>query len=415
MLKYLLLTVMISIVCQSAYADILTINPQDKIVRTRKPCKNEFINTLKLVNVKLFKNVHTKVEYITHCKAEWSAHGTCCDGNSLARAFSEEKAKTINAVATIKQYANDILNATKAILVASDNKYQDHQSSSKVSLGAVESVRLNSEQKERLNSIISCQVHNTIERSSNTCWNFMLQARGSALCSVCSGRSQDFFTATKAMVNIQDCEAAIANCKDFFTDMSTFTTQLRDLLSFLTVFDDHITQKEVKKITELETQLKRFVPDQKLLDAMHNYNHKSKASISKQRFFDSNTICGHILSIRKPTFLEEMDDIMAKKKAMLSVVTNTHFQIYADLNANQAMGPTIISPRGLLKRETSTFASNWRYLQATTSNTDPFSSDSQVYLPPQDNMFGAFDGAKGTTLDNQYSNSKPIDLSASFP
>ena len=64
---------------------------------------------------------------------------------------------------------------------------------------------------------------------------------------------------------------------------------------------------------------------------------------------------------------------------------------------------------------TSPLASNWRYLQTITSNTDPFSSDSQVYLPPQDNMFGAFDGAKGTTLDNQYSNNIPIELSASFP
>jgi hypothetical protein len=415
MLKYLLLAVMISIVCRPAYARRMSRNAQDKIVERRKPCDNEFIDTLKLVNVKLYPRVQTKADFITHCKAEWSAHGTCCDGDSLARAFIAEKSKAIDSVATIKQYANDIVNATKAVLTAIHTKYKVPQSSSKASVGAFGSVNMKLVQKDRLNSIIRSQVHNTIERSSNTCWNFMLKARGSALCSVCSGRSKDFFTGTKALVNIQDCEAAIANCKDFFTEISTFTTQLSNFLSVITVFDDHLTQKEVNKITELETQLKIFVPHQKLLDAMNNYNHKSKASISMQRFLDSNKICGHIFKIRKPTFLEEMDHIMAKKESVLSVVTNTPIQIYSQLNANQAMRPTIISPRGLLKREISTFASNWQYLQIKTSNTDLFSSDSQVYLPPQDNIFGAFDGAKGTSLDNQCSNSIPIDLSASFP
>ena len=50
----------------------------------------------------------------------------------------------------------------------------------------------------------------------------------------------------------------------------------------------------------------------------------------------------------------------------------------------------------------------------TTNNNDPFKSDSTI-MTKQDNMFNAFDGAKGTTLDSQFRTYQPLDTQINFP
>jgi hypothetical protein len=47
--------------------------------------------------------------------------------------------------------------------------------------------------------------------------------------------------------------------------------------------------------------------------------------------------------------------------------------------------------------------------------SDLFAAENQVFMPTQDNMFAAFDGAKGTTLGQLNSNVKPMNLTMTFP
>lgn len=53
-------------------------------------------------------------------------------------------------------------------------------------------------------------------------------------------------------------------------------------------------------------------------------------------------------------------------------------------------------------------------LKFSIAQGDAFSKP-VVFMPQQDNMFNAYDGAKGTTLDATFSHSQPLDLSITFP
>lgn len=60
-------------------------------------------------------------------------------------------------------------------------------------------------------------------------------------------------------------------------------------------------------------------------------------------------------------------------------------------------------------------------LEKIAGGTDVFASTKNVFdnddtgLPKQDNVFTAYDGAKGTSLDNDYSKHKPLVLTVPFP
>ena len=128
----------------------------------------------------------------------------------------------------------------------------------------------------------------------------------------------------------------------------------------------------------LKMRLDIFIPSADLLNQMKNYQHRYEASVTEGRFYDSNAVCSHILSLRKPTFIQSLESIVEARKDAVAIVSLAKDSI---IQAESARFSTISSSgSSLLTVGTSPLASNWRYLQAIASNADPFSSDSQVYL-----------------------------------
>ena len=370
---------------------------------TGEVCDNEFVESLGFRDSILLANVY-KAESFRVCNKEWSEYGTCCDGDELLRAFGDENLKMELAVSSVMKLVGDTRTTAVELMAGIDQMIIDVNKRGKLT---------NDLAKFRLKRIIVSDVYSTIARTSSTCWSYMMAKRRSVLCSVCSGRSSIFHTKSKLLVDIMECESVIKQCKTFYIDIYTFNTQLQDLLETLASIDGLLSTSAKNDLESLQAKLIIFVPNDDLLERMRNYNHKTQSRVSEDRFYDSNAICGRIFSLRIPTFIESMQSVLEAKKDTVAIVNIARKVVKPAFDARF----TTISSSGssLLTVETSPLVSNWRYLQAIASNADPFSSDSQVYLSAKDNMFGAFDGAKGTSLDNQYSNSIPIDLSSSFP
>lgn len=182
---------------------------------TGSVCNNAFVKSLQASNVQIFTDVKITGPF-AYCAAEWSKHGTCCDGASLVQGFKAENDSIQKAVKGIKNLASDILTTSKVIrnglknMIVSFSKGQKSDPPKLV---------------QNLDTIINSSVYSTIDTSSSTCWNFMVAKRGSALCSICSGRSAQFFTKSKILIGVSECEEAIDKCKAFYLDIQTFTTQ----------------------------------------------------------------------------------------------------------------------------------------------------------------------------------------------
>lgn len=69
----------------------------------------------------------------------------------------------------------------------------------------------------------------------------------------------------------------------------------------------------------------------------------------------------------------------------------------------------------LSEEELDLLAGGWRGSAFRSNGADVFGSSNSPILAKQDNMFSAYDGAKGTTLDNQYSNNRPLNIGMGFP
>lgn len=367
-------------------------------------CNSEFVLSLDVSKVKIFQTVQKQGPF-TQCTAEWTEHGTCCDGPSLVSAFKEEKAGIEQAITQIVQLAQDIIRD------ADNVKTNISKNSVTFNNGATQKVLSADTLKENalssLSQILGSTNYQTIRKESETCWNKTMEMRGSALCSVCSGRLSQFSTATKLFVDINECETAITSCKGFYGSIEIFINQFETMIDIISRINNFIPQNLLPEFNQLKSKILMFVPSADLLTRMRNYNYQPNTGLTKERFFDSNAICGQILSLRKPTFIQDMQAVLKAKKEILNFISNAR--------PNRALKYLKPTSFFLLMVERSPLTSNWRFLAFNQGNFNPFSADTQVYLAKQDNMFGAFDGAKGTTLDYQFSNAKPVNLAQRFP
>lgn len=158
------------------------------------------------------------------------------------------------------------------------------------------------------------------EKDSASCWNYMKVVRGSALCSICSGRSEVFFKENKALISLDTCLKAVGSCEGFFLT-------LVDLAKALEAYNQNkpsgITKEEKERMNQLQIDLKKFHPPQTLVKSFQHYNKiKEKPDQAKN---EAIRICSMIMNIRKAPFIlvmnrEGVSRVMAiiKKKLELA-------------------------------------------------------------------------------------------------
>lgn len=95
------------------------------------------------------------------------------------------------------------------------------------------------------------------EGDSITCWNYMKAVRGSALCSICSGRSEIFFKDDKALISMDTCLQAVNSCEGFFMTLIDLAHALRAYKSNQTTLK---TADEQLRVATLQKDLQKYRP-----------------------------------------------------------------------------------------------------------------------------------------------------------
>lgn len=268
-----------------------------------RQCANPFTPSLRLHGAKVFDLPrHGKFD---HCQVEWNEHGSCCEATSLVKMFNEDQdsikkssVKLEAIVANIKNLLDDIAQKGQDVLKKENS---DLTSEEKVLV-------------KRINGIIDLAKHKffeTFQSTSSECWDYMAKLRGSALCSICSGRSRDFFIDGKAAIDEKTCTETIGKCTGFFSNYNTFISSFTGIVKEL--ISDSTSTNDQSNLEKLHKVLINNSPPSELMRLFKEYRELPKSSTDRVNMVASG-ICSHIMQIRHAPIVVSVAIIMKIEK-----------------------------------------------------------------------------------------------------
>lgn len=360
----------------------------------------------------------------------------------------EQSNKTLNALdATVKQIRESI----KDILAPEDISFK-------------KATAPDSSVLEKAAGIDGSSNHANFMDDAQTCWIHMSKARGSSLCSICSGRSNIFFNNSKILVNVDSCESIIKSCQQFFIKLKEFTKDYQSLITIVDKTMSNTTQNST--LTVLHLDMIKYSPPADLIDLFVNYDkaeENDKPSLAAQ-------ICGRILNLRQNTIFSYISKLVNEENETSQAyrdMSKTALQLrencrdsgrrydrngqisrYVDYRSNYkphsedknkwktgygygyslnwAKSRSLIGSNkkgstkgcGVNRGDTKAEKKDTDVLDDVSEieNNEIYFSDSTVLMRKSDNMFDSYDGAKGTTLDQlSVGSSETIDFKIAFP
>jgi hypothetical protein len=194
------------------------------------------------------------------CRYEWAKFGTCCDTADL-REFYKLESKMIN-------HNNHKITSGFQVTI----------NSIKRALNRIRH-RQNNKEAGNLHSLL-LKAFRSFKRSSTVCWDYMKKVRGSALCSICSGRSQIYFEQDKILISPKTCSAGVSRCEGFFTKLSLVQTLMPNITQ---VFKNNSVSKlETQYLLRLTKDLQIYSPPKQLTDAFADYSRLKKLKDKKK-------------------------------------------------------------------------------------------------------------------------------------
>lgn len=297
------------------------------------------------------------------CESVW-ANGSVCNGASLL-AFDE------TVTASIEKNVQDLIAAFAA--ESKPKKKECHHTwtttTTRITIRHDCSLcrhRRNNNWKRSYHRHKICHhrdesVAETFKKATETCWNFLKTGRNALLCYLCSSENPDYFAHKKALLQPSDCSSMLNSCHKFYV------MAIREISK---------TNPESVKNVQTQAHLKKFneyVKFSNLEELLYRYNSKRPCVEV------ANQLCTRLYNVYKKPLFELFSGLLVELKK-------------SDSHSRNLQGD-LLNP--LL-------------------STNPFESDVAI-LNPSDNMFTAYEGAKGTAQTFEHSSYKPMNMSMTFP
>ena len=323
----------------------------------RPICTEQEINPVWLLPNEVYRKPNEDI-----CRVVWQVEHSMCNGAALIDFAKIDSAEINSAVGTIKQEMDNL--AFK--LANPDSRV------SKTSYEGLAFYKRFNDESVRANVVASAQ----------RCANHLTKVRSKALCFVCSGSQQNYFFRSKAIVTQQHCSSMVRECEDFFrysVDLIQGMAVLGTVLGSASSNWGELNNGEKRKIDEFNEIFARFIVKLKNAKLVNILAAKGvSAEVDAQ-------LCARLFMLRKPSFVKIM--------AFLYSFVNKYIGEFVKV------------------------ADIWsgRKLESTSDFSEqPFEGD-VVILRPTDNMFTSFDGVQGSSLSNDNSASKAMNLTTCFP
>lgn len=369
--------------------------------RTEKESNCRSINPFLVKLVKessanwVFNGKPQKLDTIT-CAGIWAERGTCCDKKGLLRHVESESYRV--------KKASDDLKETIQYIANHENVDQYH------------TMITNSDFLDFIKKFINPTQRKNFIESLDQCADFSVKVRSNAFCSICSGNSYKYFSGEKAIISMDTCKSMLNHCKSLIEETVDILESIKRLHNFI-VHAAHSTmsQKKKGKTTTLKEKLRNEqdkLDKQPMLLLLKQYNQDMKTPEAEEL---KSKLCSSFYHLIQPTWIEQVGSVL---KSTQNVVTRYLDDVRVVLESpwykslskkhkkgfqvkNQARG----SSRSLIADQIDDFDDSFTI----------FTDSDVVIMKKSDNMFDSYDGVKGSTLNNDFSDAKPMDLDTPFP
>ena len=389
-------------------------------------CGNPFLPKLQGA-VRVFPN--TVFGSFDHCQQEWNTEGTCCHEGDLVRFFKEETRSIRESV----ESTNKIFKGIHKVFIEFTNAMKEANISEK-----------NEDQPEftrKIEGFSHQEFFDDFERASDNCWNHMIAVRGSALCSICSGRGEDFFKGKKILIGMEDCKATVSACKKFFLDFDSLIVDLKIVAKDMKAESDFSIDKDV---INLDRSVKKLKIPKDLVSSLKRFD--SASPFNQNRL--ASSICYKIMDIRKQPvvttvattrtlhrsyrtlrgkgafsivkFLQGKGKSLLKFKWAKNLLKKSEAKLSKSGKSSQnSNGKSSKSSTGKSKSSNSAKSrrldSDFEHEKKSQSRHFDLEADSLTIMRDSDNMFHSFEGSDGSPLSFACSYHKIMNLSVAFP
>lgn len=265
----------------------------------------------RLLNIDFLSDV-TRADF---CGTEFSAYGTCCEPASLKAAAARLNDSIIADVRSIKieyaEFSAAVAQVNAQLITLGNQKNQPDDAKANTSITNARNLRDSNAMSFLLSNFANSNTQKqNFNNSMDKCWGSVSNARSSALCAVCSGRSPAFVStetvagAFQVVVSDDDCQTVTDNCQDALVNMRALAQGVElyvnhlspILLSSVQIYTDNqkvdaVALSRLNKIMATESYIIN-------LNGTHSSNKLARAEL-----------CSDILSAGKPTLMEAFSEV----------------------------------------------------------------------------------------------------------
>lgn len=264
--------------------------------------KNPYLSLLKMYDVQIYDSPNFDSD---KCGDEWKENGTCCAPDSLelyAKHKLGELSKITNSVTSTIQTVLDNMN--KVCKVIHISKFNFWGRGDCLSLSSTDPARRFYSDLERVQSLFSMK--------DNKCVNTIGRMRSNAVCSICSGKSQEYFVGVKAKFWNTDCLTVIDDCRDFWNGAINFLSQIRNFISNRNTKQFESVLQSFFQTTTI-TEYVDFYTGAHVLKNLQNCPNSSNCPVEYQI-----AICDNMVSLINPSLMDAINMILNKRPSVKS-------------------------------------------------------------------------------------------------
>lgn len=356
------------------------------------------------------------------CGPEWGEYGTCCDVKSLTNVvvaqnedLDRDTLAVNSAYTMILQQRSHILELYKALKSPGDSKLDQAvlEKLDKDMLASLADHAL----KMTNSPFFKIEKWSDFVEESKRCSAEVKNRRGNQICKACSGRSGNFYDSEgRKHFEPEICQEQLNVCAvPFMSYLMTFNFfyKAEEVLSLLE--EAGIDASSIEDPSEDVVKGVEVIYKQDgLADLMAFIFDESERD--SHSFID---ICRLMFPYSSRTLVEQIAPafraLMPRYRNVFRLLST---QILGSEYVQSHMKSTIsvLANRQRLGLFNSERRSHLDINLGLQNNVDPFKpSTESPFMKKSDNMFDSFDGAKGSTLDAQYSSNRPMNMSMAFP
>ena len=244
------------------------------------------------------------------CAGEWQSYGTCCEIKSVAEYAARDAGdvktyveQLIEEMDILKITVINIMDTLKSINNIYDRSASIEFKTAEVKAKVLFLRSLNSkidDVRAVFNTIV--QIEDEMRKQQTRCATKMNRMRSSALCTTCSGRSQEYFYLGKAAVSEASCNEFVEDCFDAWTMLIQIMNGMKKGVEY---------SNEIKAVFQsfplpMSTVSLQSFEDWMLATHLDSNIRACGASAATCTQTTRNSICDNVLNLLQPTFLENV-------------------------------------------------------------------------------------------------------------